>query len=80
MIKKSVTFNRTGSAYSIPEIVQIACRYASRITVTNDHCTFDVKSIMGMMSFDPMDGVITVTADGSDEDEAAAAVSEYFHG
>ena len=79
MIKKSVTFNRTGSGYNIPELVQIACRYACRITVTNDHCTFDVKSIMGMMSFDPTDGVITVTADGIDEAEAAAAVSEYLH-
>lgn len=79
MIKKSVTFNRTGSGYSIPELVQIACRYASRVTVSNDHCTFDVKSIMGMMSFDPTDGVITVTADGADEAEAVAAITEYLH-
>ncbi len=60
----------------IPHIVQTACAYKSAITFEVDDKHVNAKSIMGVMALasQKMD-VISICADGADEEEAFAAIS-----
>lgn len=58
-------------------LVQAAGRFQARVVVEKDGESVNGKSIMGVMMLAATVGsVVTVTADGPDEAEAIAAISE----
>ncbi len=62
-------------------LVQIASQYDSSIHVISEASKFNAKSIMGMMALGlKKGGEITVTADGSDEQEAVESIEKYLTG
>ena len=66
--------------FSIPQLVQTACRYESRLMIHNNQGEFSPKSIMGMMTIDMHDGKLLITAEGPDEQEAGGALYMYMSG
>ncbi len=80
MYSRSVTLDSSSRIYQVPEFVQLACTFSSTLTIRNNHGTFDTKSIMGMMSFNPRDGVLTITGEGSDEQTAVEALAAFLSG
>jgi phosphocarrier protein len=61
--------------------VQTANRYRSRITLGRDFRSMDGKSILGILLLAAAQGsVLTVTADGEDEEAALRALSELVSG
>lgn len=67
--------------HPVAMLVQIASRYDSHIHLKNGERRVNAKSIMGMMALGLENGsVLEVTADGPDEDDAAAAVAAYLTG
>ena len=58
----------------IAELVQVACQFDSNIVLENDNRKINAKSIMGIMAFNPTQGMtVNIVADGSDEQEALVA-------
>ncbi|QBP17878.1 phosphocarrier protein HPr [Acetilactobacillus jinshanensis] len=58
-------------------LVQTATKYDSKITLTYDHKSVNLKSIMGVMSLGVGQGAeITVSANGKDEDAAIKDISQ----
>lgn len=69
------------SRYDVPgaELVRIACQFQSRILLKSGEKQINCKSIMGMMAFQPSQGMeIEITADGSDEEQAVKAISDFL--
>jgi len=61
------------------ELVRLAGRFKSDIKLTKDDITVDAKSIMGVMMLAAECGSeVVITVEGSDEDEAMAAVAEFL--
>lgn len=62
-------------------LVQEASRYDARIFVSDGTRKMNAKSLMGMMALvTALGSEVTVIAEGSDEESAAAAVAEYIEG
>ena len=80
MYSRSISLNDTAGYYDVPEFVQLACSFKSSLKIRNNHGTFDTKSIMGMMSFNPRDGVLTITGQGTDEETAVNALIDFLSG
>ena len=80
MYSRSVTLDGSSKIYKVPEFVQLACSFSSSLMIRNNHGTFDTKSIMGMMSFNPRDGVLTITGEGSEEQTAVDALVHFLSG
>ena len=74
MYSQTIPNDKRRHSFDIPALVQTACTFESRITLHNNQGGFNVKSIMGMMSFDFFDGKLTVSADGSDEQSAVESI------
>ena len=67
------------NANYIPELVQIACKFDSRIEILFDNKRVNVKSIMGIMALYFSGGEsITIQADGADEVDAVKAINEFL--
>ena len=63
----------------IAELVQVASRFDSKITLESDNRRINAKSIMGVMAFNPSMGMmVNITAEGSDEDEALVAMEKFL--
>lgn len=63
----------------IAELVQVACQFDSNILLENDNRKINAKSIMGIMAFNPTEGMaVKITADGSDEREAIVAMEKFL--
>jgi catabolite repression HPr-like protein len=63
------------------ELVSLAGEYTSRIHLNCQNKRINAKSIMGVMTLVSYSGdAITVTAEGSDEEEAVEAISTFFAG
>ena len=61
-------------------LVQIASQYESTIHVVSEAKKFNAKSIMGMMTLGLKAGEeLTVTADGSDEENAIDSIEKYLN-
>lgn len=76
MLKKEVTVKDIESKYDHPlaEIVQIASQFKSEILLEYDKYRINAKSIMGIIAFNPTEGMkVTISADGNDE---AVAIEE----
>ncbi len=76
--KKLTVLNKLGiHARPAAQFVRVASRYKSDVTVEKDDESVDGKSIMGLMMLAVGCGaVIEVSVDGTDENEAMAALEE----
>lgn len=80
MSKKEITVSNV-SKYDNPiaELVQVACRYDSNITLESNDRRINAKSIMGIMAFNPSKGMtVNIVADGKDEEEALLAMEKFL--
>ncbi len=81
MTKKEITIQLPSGldARPVAMLVQIASQYESEIHMESEGKTVNAKSIMGMMTLGLDTGEkLTVTADGSDEQEAVKSIEEYL--
>lgn len=61
-------------------LVQLACRFDSSIEVITEGRRLNAKSLMGILSFPFTENmVITVVANGADEEVAVEAIDTYLH-
>ena len=64
---------------TIAELVQVACRFDSNITLESNNRKINAKSIMGIMAFNPSSGMkVDIVAEGSDEEEALVAMEKFL--
>jgi phosphocarrier protein HPr len=78
MLVREVTVMNANGIHARPsaEIVKVAGRFASAITMSRDGLEVNAKSIMGVMMLAAECGsVVKVSADGSDETEAIEALA-----
>ena len=81
MSEKQITVSDALNEHSNPiaELVQVACRYDSSITIISDNKKINAKSIMGVMAFRPAVGMlVNIVTEGSDEEEALKAMEAYL--
>ena len=63
----------------IAELVQVACQFDSNIHLENNNRKINAKSIMGIMAFNPTEGMtVNILAEGSDEEEAIVAIEKFL--
>ena len=63
----------------IAELVQVACQFDSNIHLENNNRKINAKSIMGIMAFNPTEGVtVNILAEGTDEEEAIVAIEKFL--
>ncbi|MCR5388527.1 MAG: HPr family phosphocarrier protein [Lachnospiraceae bacterium] len=81
MSNKQIMICDVSKTYDNPlaELVNVACQYNSSIYLeTNDH-KINAKSIMGIMAFNPSEGMnVNIIAEGSDEEKALTAMEKYL--
>jgi phosphocarrier protein HPr len=79
MVEKTFTIIDESGIHARPAttIVQAASPFAAAINLEYNGKSVNLKSIMGVMSLGiPKDGIIKITAEGSDEQEAISAIEE----
>lgn len=77
--KEVVVSNVSKYDNPIAELVQVACRYDSNITLESNDRRINAKSIMGIMAFNPSKGMtVNIVADGNDEEEALLAMEKFL--
>lgn len=80
-MKKEITV-KTLSVYdarALAELVGVANDFSSRITIEMENRCINVKSIMGVMGLGlDVDKVITIEAEGEDEEAAVVAIEEFL--
>ena len=80
-MKKNVTIQTKESLQATPiaHLVQLANQYQSRIYLEMDSKKVNAKSIMGMMSLVLTKGsVVTIDAQGEDEEKAVTAIENFL--
>lgn len=83
MVTQEVTINNEVGLHARPAtfFIQKANEFKSGIWVEKDECRVNAKSLLGVLSLGITKGTtITLLADGSDEKEAVAALSELVSG
>ena len=81
MVSKNMTVNIPKGLDARPGalLVQVASQYESSIYVEVQEKKVNAKSIMGMMSLGLAEGeMITIIANGPDEDAAVSAIDKYI--
>ena len=81
MSKKSIVVTKVSEGHDNPiaELVQVACKFDSEITLESENRKINAKSIMGMMSLKLQKGEdVTIVADGQDEDAAVSGVATFL--
>ena len=81
MSRKNVIVCNVSDSHANPiaELVQLACRFDSEIILESDNRRINAKSIMGIMAFNPTEGMsIDIVADGLDEEEAVLAIEKFL--
>ena len=81
MSRKNVIVSNVseGHANPIAELVQLACRFDSEIILESGTRRINAKSIMGIMAFNPSEGMsVDIVAEGSDEEEAVLAIEKFL--
>ena len=81
MSTKEVVVSNVAKGYSNPvaELVQVACRFESEIILENNNRRINAKSIMGIMAFNPSEGMtVNIVATGSDEEDAIVAMENFL--
>ena len=70
MSKKNVIVSNVSEGHDNPiaELVQVACQFDSDIMLESDNRRINAKSIMGIMAFNPSDGMsVDIVTEGADE-------------
>lgn len=81
MIKREVTVKDIDKKYAHPlaEIVQIASQFKSEILLEYDKYRINAKSIMGIIAFNPSEGMnVVISADGNDEADAVDSLEKFL--
>ena len=81
MSKKSIVVTKVCEGHDNPiaELVQVACKFDSEITLESDNRKINAKSIMGIMAFNPSDGMtVDIVTKGDDEQEALVAIENFL--
>lgn len=81
MSKKEIVVSDVAKEHDNPvaELVQVACRFDSEIMLVSDDRKINAKSIMGIMAFNPSNGMrVNIVAEGKDEDEALSAMEKFL--
>lgn len=81
MLRKEVMVKDIDRKYDHPlaEIVQIASQYKSEVLLEYDKYKINAKSIMGIIAFNPSEGMnVTIAANGNDEDDAVDALERFL--
>ena len=81
MSTKEVVVSNVAEGHSNPvaELVQVACRFESEIILESNNRRINAKSIMGIMAFNPTNGMtVNIEATGSDEEEAIVAMEKFL--
>ena len=81
MLKREVMLKNIEKMYNHPlaEIVQIASQFKSEILLEYDKYKINAKSIMGIIAFNPSEGMnVIISANGKDEDDAIEALERFF--
>lgn len=80
-MKKEITVKTTSvyDARALAELVGLANGFASKIMIEMENRHINVKSIMGVMGLGlDVDKVITIEAEGDDEEAAVTALEEFL--
>ena len=81
MSKKPITINlSTGlEARPVAQLVQVASQFNSEIYVEIGKKRVNAKSIMGIMAFNPSDGMsVDIVTEGADEEAALDAIEKFL--
>ena len=81
MSRKNVIVSNVSEGHDNPiaELVQVACRFNSEIILESNNRRINAKSIMGIMAFNPTNGMtVNIVATGSDEEEAIVAMEKFL--
>ena len=81
MVTKSITISKKVEKGQSPValFVQEANRFESRIMVQTGNKSINAKSIMGIMAFNPSEGMsVNIVTEGSDEQEALLAIERFL--
>ena len=81
MLLKEIEIADLSAAYESPaaELVQLACEFESKVTLSNEQHHINAKSIMGIMAFPLREGQhVQVETEGPDEESALAAIEKYL--
>lgn len=81
MSRKVVTVSNVSKKHDNPiaELVQVACQFDSNIILESENRKINAKSIMGIMAFNPSEGMtVNVVADGTDEEAALLAMEKFL--
>ena len=81
MISKKVNVNLPVDAEARPVavLVQLASKYESKIYIVAKDKKINAKSIMGIMAFNPSEGMsVDIVTKGEDEQEALVAIEKFL--
>ena len=81
MSRKEIVVSNVSEEHSNPiaELVQVACRFDSDITLESNNRRINAKSIMGIMALNPSkDMVLHIEAEGDDAVAAADVVENFL--
>ena len=81
MSNKEIVISEIGLHHENPiaELVQVACQFDSIITLESNNRKINAKSIMGIMAFNPKNGMaVNIVADGADEAAALSAMEDFL--
>lgn len=80
-MKKTIVVADISEKYGNPlaELVQTACQFESEIYITSQNKKINAKSIMGIIAFNPNQGMeVDLLAEGKDEAEAIEAMEHFL--
>lgn len=81
MSKKKIVVSDVSKGHDNPiaELVQVACQFDSNIILESGNRRINAKSIMGIMAFNPTEGMsLDIVTEGNDEKEALAAIEKFL--
>ncbi len=81
MSKKTIVVSNVSEGHDNPiaELVQVACSFDSEITLESDNRRINAKSIMGIMAFNPREGMaVDIVTAGVDEEAALEAIEKFL--
>jgi phosphotransferase system HPr (HPr) family protein len=77
--EKVVVSHSIKKEHSLANLVQIACKYHSQVSIQCKEKTLNAKSILGVLSLNPQVGTeLVILTDGSDECEAIHEIVDYL--
>jgi phosphocarrier protein len=81
VLKKEVVVRDIDKKYDHPlaEIVQVASQFKSEILLEYDRYRINAKSIMGIIAFNPSEGMnVVISAEGKDESDAVDTLEKFL--